>query len=133
MLGADAELDQLIYDGRRSAPPPGGQRRGGDYLGIPGLLDADADARPVAAQAGRAARQADRRGRHAAGRPPPTASFATCAGSSTRWSRCAHHRTGKPHGWIHNELRRLCGGPVVAAANSEQIAARIDAVRTLRA
>ena len=29
----------------------------------------------------------------------------------------AHHRTGKPHGWIHNELRRICGGPVVAAAN----------------
>jgi hypothetical protein len=44
----------------------------------------------------------------------------------------AHHRTGKPHGWIHNELRRICGGPVVAAANSEQIAARIEAVRTLR-
>jgi hypothetical protein len=45
----------------------------------------------------------------------------------------AHHRTGKPHGWIHNELRRLCGGPVLAAANSEQIAARIEAVRTLKA
>jgi hypothetical protein len=44
----------------------------------------------------------------------------------------AHHRTGKPHGWIHNELRRLCGGPVLAAANSEQIAARIEAVRTLK-
>jgi hypothetical protein len=44
----------------------------------------------------------------------------------------AHHRTGKPHGWIHNELRRICGGPVLAAANSEQIAARIEAVRSLR-
>ena len=26
-----------------------------------------------------------------------------------------HHRTGKPHGWIHNELRRICGGQPVAA------------------
>lgn len=27
-----------------------------------------------------------------------------------------HHRTGRTHGWIHNELRRICGGPPVAAA-----------------
>ena len=27
-----------------------------------------------------------------------------------------HHKSGKPHGWIHNELRRRCGGPPVAAA-----------------
>jgi hypothetical protein len=45
----------------------------------------------------------------------------------------AHHRTGKPHGWIHNELRRLCGGPPVAAASSDQLRARIEAVRGLTA
>jgi hypothetical protein len=45
----------------------------------------------------------------------------------------AHHRTGKPHGWIHNELRRICGGPPVAAATTEQLQARIEAVRTLSA
>jgi len=45
----------------------------------------------------------------------------------------AHYRLGKPHGWIHNELRRLCGGPPVAAATSEQLAARITAVRGLTA
>ena len=44
----------------------------------------------------------------------------------------AHHRTGKTHGQIHNELRQLCGGPVLAAATGEQIKARIDAVRGLR-
>jgi hypothetical protein len=43
-----------------------------------------------------------------------------------------HHRTGKPHGMIHNELRRICGGPPVAAANSDQLAARIEAVRSLK-
>jgi hypothetical protein len=45
----------------------------------------------------------------------------------------AHHRTGKPHGWIHNELRRICGGPPVAAASSDQLRARIEAVRGLTA
>ena len=43
-----------------------------------------------------------------------------------------HHRTGKPHGMIHNELRRVCGGPPVAAANSDQLQARIEAVRSLQ-
>ena len=41
----------------------------------------------------------------------------------------AHHRTGKPHGWIHNELRRRCGGPPIAAASRDQLKARIDAAR----
>ncbi len=45
----------------------------------------------------------------------------------------AHHRTGKPHGWIHNELRRICGGPPIAAATTDQLKARIEAVRTLQA
>ena len=43
-----------------------------------------------------------------------------------------HHRTGRPHGWIHNELRRICGGPPVAAANGDQLQDRIDAVRSLQ-
>ena len=44
----------------------------------------------------------------------------------------AHHRTGRPHGWIHNELRRRCGGPPVAAATREQLQERIEAVRVLQ-
>ena len=43
----------------------------------------------------------------------------------------AHHRTGRSHGWIHNELRRICGGPPVAAATRDQLSARIEAVRDL--
>ena len=35
-------------------------------------------------------------------------------------------RSGKPHGVIHNELRKICGGPAVAQASAEQIQARLD-------
>ncbi len=45
----------------------------------------------------------------------------------------AHHRTGKSHGEIHNELRRICGGPPLAAATTDQLKARIEAVRGLTA
>jgi len=39
------------------------------------------------------------------------------------------HRTGQPHGVIHNELRSACGGPALPQASAEQIKARIDKIR----
>jgi hypothetical protein len=42
-----------------------------------------------------------------------------------------HHRTGLPHGKIHAELRRLCGGPPSAQATIQQLEERISAVQTL--
>ncbi len=66
-LGADAELDQVIFDGSSfGTATPAGSEEEADYLGIPGLLDAEPDARPVAAQARRAAHQADSQRRGAA-------------------------------------------------------------------
>jgi superfamily II DNA or RNA helicase len=39
------------------------------------------------------------------------------------------HRTGQPHGVIHAELRRTCGGPQLPHATADQIQARIDMIR----
>ena len=39
------------------------------------------------------------------------------------------HQSGKPHGVIHNELRRVCGGPPIAEATAGQIKDRISKVR----
>ena len=133
MLGADAELDQVIFDGSSfGTATPAGSDEEADYLGIPGLLDAT-QMRDLLRR--RQEEQLDKR--TAAGGTLPVVS--TTHGQLRDLRRelnalvtLAHHRTGKPHGWIHNELRRICGGPVVAAANSEQLAARIEAVRALR-
>jgi superfamily II DNA or RNA helicase len=134
MLGADAELDQVIFDGSSfGTATPAGSDEEADYLGIPGLLDST-QMRDLLRR--RQEEQLDRR--TAAGGAVPVRS--TTHGQLRDLRRelnalvtLAHHRTGKPHGWIHNELRRICGGPVVAAANSDQIAARIEAVRGLKA
>jgi hypothetical protein len=40
-----------------------------------------------------------------------------------------HHRTGQPHGVIHNDLRRKLGGPAAAQASSEQLKERIELIR----
>ncbi|MDT5195910.1 MAG: hypothetical protein QOH20_2664 [Mycobacterium sp.] len=134
MLGADAELDQVIFDGSSfGTATPAGSDEEADYLGIPGLLDSN-QMRDLLRR--RQEEQLDRR--TAAGGTVPVTS--TTHGQLRDLRRelnalvtLAHHRTGKPHGWIHNELRRICGGPVLAAANSDQISARIEAVRSLKA
>ena len=40
-----------------------------------------------------------------------------------------HHRTGQPHGVIHNDLRRKLGGPAAAHASSTQLKERIGFIR----
>ena len=41
-----------------------------------------------------------------------------------------HHRTSTPHGVIHAELRRTCGGPPAAVASADELQHRIDTLRT---
>ena len=131
-LGADAELDQVIFDGASfGTATPAGSAEEEDYLGIPGLLHPD-QMRDLLRR-----RQDEQLAlRSAAGDIAPPR---TTHGQMRELRRelntlvsAMHHRTGKPHGWIHNELRRLCGGPPVAAASSEQLQERIDNLRTWR-
>jgi predicted NAD/FAD-binding protein len=41
-----------------------------------------------------------------------------------------NHRTKKPHGVIHSELRAHCGGPPTAMATIEQLEERIATLRS---
>ena len=122
----------MIFDGSSfGTATPAGSDEEADYLGIPGLLDAGQMRDLLSRRQDEQLRQAHGVGRSRRRRRPPTVSSANCARNSTRWSSIAHHRTGKPHGWIHNELRRICGGPPIAAATTVQLQARIKAVHSL--
>ena len=131
-LGADAELDQVIFDGSSfGTATPAGSDEEADYLGIPGLLDA-------AAMRDLLRRRQDEQlsKRTATGevpRPSTHGQLRELRRELNTLVSIAHHRTGKPHGWIHNELRRICGGPPIAAATTDQLKARIEAVRSLQA
>lgn len=131
-LGADAELDQVIFDGASfGTATPAGSEEEADYLGIPGLLDAD-QMRDLL----RRRQEEQLATRSAAGidvtPKTPHGQLRELRRELNALVAATHHRTGRSHGWIHNELRRLCGGPPVAAANREQLQARIEAVKTLR-
>jgi superfamily II DNA or RNA helicase len=131
-LGADAELDQVIFDGSSfGTATPAGSDEEADYLGIPGLLDTE-QMRDLLRR-----RQDEQLSKRTASgevpRPSTHGQLRELRRELNTLVSLAHHRTGKPHGWIHNELRRLCGGPPIAAATTDQLKARIEAVRTLQA
>ncbi|WP_307817887.1 DEAD/DEAH box helicase [Nocardia acididurans] len=140
-LAADAELDQVIYDGDSFGTATfSGSDEEADYLGIPGLLDAD---QMKALLRDRQARQIKDRSAAAAA-PESGAGIAAAterAATSDRLSELRrelnslvamhHHRTGKPHGVIHGELRRECGGPPTALATADQLEQRIAALRRM--
>jgi superfamily II DNA or RNA helicase len=132
-LGADAELDQLIFDGASfGTATPAGSDEEADYLGIPGLLEPEQmrdllRRRQEEQLATRTAAGVDARPRTTHGQLRELRRELNALVAAT------HHRTGRTHGWIHNELRRICGGPPIAAANADQLQARIEAVRSLNA
>ncbi|MFE7800095.1 DEAD/DEAH box helicase [Nocardia sp. NPDC057440] len=137
-LAADAELDQVIYEGSSFGTATiAGSAEEADYLGIPGLLDAD---QMRALLRDRQSRQIAERGESST--PDLGTQVASAAQRVATADRLGelrrelnslvamhHHRTNKPHGVIHGELRRECGGPPTALATADQLVERIAALR----
>jgi superfamily II DNA/RNA helicase len=140
-LSATAELDQVIFDGASFGTPVlTGTPEEEEYLGLPGLLTPDQVSTLLSK------RQADQ---VAAARRKPAGTTEVVAppiqaGPRTTGERrihlrrqlnalvaAHHHRTGQPHGKIHAELRRRCGGPPSAQATIEQLEERIVTMQTL--
>jgi superfamily II DNA or RNA helicase len=140
-LGAEAELDQVIYDGSSFGTAAFGTSEDEqDYLGLPGLLSPD-QVRALLQQ--RQEQQLDEVARRearekAAKEAEPQRPRQESVQERRRDLRkqlntlvsLHHHRTRKPHGMIHNELRRVCGGPPTAMATIEQLEERIATLRS---
>ena len=158
-LKASATFDRVLFDGGEfGTATEAGSPEEEDYLGLPGLLDPDQVStllrkrqaaqlatRSAAAGAAASASAPDSNGSAAASAVTATATTTATATAATAtvsreqlaglrkelnglvgaWS----HRTGQPHGVIHNELRQACGGPALPQASAEQIKARIDKIR----
>ena len=136
-LGSEARFDRVLFDGGEfghAGEVHVGSEEEMDFLGIPGLLDAD-QMRDLLQQ--RQAERAKKQKEQRSSAPPPE----TVAEVSTHEQLAIlrrelnglvaawHHRTGQPHGVIHNRLRKECGGPAAAVATADQLRARIDTIR----
>ena len=150
-LNASAHFDRVLYDGGEfGTAAAAGSPEEEDFLGLPGLLEPDqvrtllrkrqdaqvtarsrAATAPAAASTPAAATAAAAAPAPEAPPAPPVSRQALAAlrkelnGLVGAWS----HRTGQPHGVIHAELRRACGGPPLPQATADQIRTRIDTIR----
>ena len=131
-LNASAHFDRVLYDGGEfGTATAAGSPEEEDFLGLPGLLDPD-QVRTLLRK--RQAAQLASRTRPPTPSTSPTPAVSRQALAALRkelnglvgaWS----HRTGQPHGVIHADLRRTCGGPPLLQATADQIRARIDTIR----
>nr|WP_241682997.1 DEAD/DEAH box helicase [Actinomadura sp. J1-007] len=132
---ASATFDRVLYDGGEfgmHAEPGSAEEE--EYLGIPGLLEPEQvsallrkrQAEQIAKD--RKRKTGDPRADRAADRTAAedlAALRKELQGLVGAWN----HRTGQPHGVIHNDLRRSCGGPAIAQASAEDIRKRIAKIR----
>ncbi|MGW0858187.1 DEAD/DEAH box helicase [Streptomyces sp. NPDC002690] len=138
-LESDAVFDRVLYDGAEfgmQAHP--GSEEEQDYLGIPGLLEPDQvqlllqkrQTRQIAHSRMKPAAEADLLEKPAEARPVVTHKQLLSLRKQLNTMVSAYtHQSGKPHGVLHNELRRVCGGPPSAEATAGQIQDRIKKVQ----
>lgn len=138
-LGAEAELDSLIFDGSSFGTGTiAGSAEEEEYLGLPGLLDADQmrtllrkrqseqlDARE-AAEKKRRKEEAKRKADELHQQPQVASQEIPQLRKQLNALVSIHaSRTGRPHGAIHTEVRQKCGGPPTAMCSAEQLKERI--------
>ncbi len=143
-LGSVAHFDRVLYDGRefgQLAVP--GTPEEEEFLGLPGLLEPEHVHELLMQRQSRQSRHRRAREAGASGSDVAAPSGAVDPGLPP-----ALHRTLKeqrqllnslvglyarqskePHGAVHAELRRICGGPEVARATVAQLQARIEVLR----
>jgi hypothetical protein len=139
-LNSEAEFDRVLYDGAEfGLPADPGSREEAEYLGLPGLLEPEhikmllakrqqmhlSSARKKALLRSQAEAIVGAEERPVMTRKQLLELRKELQGLVGAW----HHKTGKPHGTIHGELRRVCGGPAVAQATAAQLQKRVDTVR----
>ena len=127
----------MIYDGSSFGTATfAGSAEEEEFLGLPGLLEPD-QVRALLRQ--RQERQLATRSQQAKDQPAEPAP-ARPVGVAQRIGDLRkelntlvamyHHRTGKPHGKIHSDLRAYCGGPPTAMATMDQLEERIATLRS---
>jgi superfamily II DNA/RNA helicase len=158
-LDSSATFDRVLFDKQEfGTEAEVGSQEEQEFLGIPGLLDAD-QVTTLLRQRQAAQLAGGRRGKAtAAGSSPgrgPSGGFPSGGGGAAEGDRAGGtvvevvghrqvtalrkelhslvgawaRRTGEPHGAVHARLRASGGGPDVPQASVEQLQQRIDTVR----
>ncbi len=131
-LEATAVFDHVLFDARAygmHAQPSSGDEA--DYLGLPGLLEADQVALLLADRQRRQLARASRRERR--DKVPAEVSLHRALEGQRKELNSLVAQVarvkGMPHSHVHAGLRREAGGPALAQATTDQVQARISLAR----
>ena len=141
-LGSFAHFDRVLYDGRefgQLAVP--GTPEEEEFLGLPGLLEPEhVHELLMQRQARQGRHRKERESRESATDQPPSPeqTLPPALHRTLREQRqllnslvgLYARQSGEPHGAVHAEPRRVCGGPAVAQATVAQLQSRIDVLRS---
>lgn len=136
-LESQASFDKVLFDGAEFGTGGAiGSEDELDFLGIPGLLDAEQVGELLRQ---RQAEQLKRRPKTVRNEQPDHAADRTGVVDHRRLKQMRSElsknvsawsaRSGTPHGMIHNRLREISGGPAVAQATAEQLETRLKTLQ----
>ena len=136
-LASDANFDRVLYDGGEFGfEAEVGSEEELDFLGLPGLLEPDQVRDLLKHRQATQQRRAKKTGLPKTAAPPAVPADIPLHRRIKEQRQLLNdlvglwsHRTNAPHGAIHSELRRTCGGPAVAQADPDQLQKRIDVLR----
>ncbi|MGM1016268.1 MAG: DEAD/DEAH box helicase [Actinomycetota bacterium] len=131
-----AHFDRVVFEGKEfgELAEPGSAEEE-EFIGIPGLLEPEHVHELLMQRQARQSRL--RETREATAPPEQTTTLPPPLHRTLREQRqllnslvgVYARQTGDPHGAVHAELRRICGGPAVAQATVTQLQSRIDLLR----
>jgi superfamily II DNA or RNA helicase len=126
-LESDAEFDHVLFDAKQfGLNAQVGSEDEQEYLGLPGLLEPDQVAVLLRE------RQTAQSTRHPQKAVETISAHRALAAQRKELNKLVAayaRKSGSPHGVVHNDLRRACGGPALDEATSDQVAARIERIR----
>ncbi len=134
-ISSEAQFERVVYDGGDYGySAEVGSLEELEYLGLPGILNHDEVAQVLESRAQKQTRIQDARARNEVHDGHQTVQPLHRSLKEQRtllnslvglYARQSH----MPHGKVHGELRRICGGPAVGQATSHQIQQRINELR----
>jgi hypothetical protein len=124
-LESEATFDRVLFDGGEFGAGVGpGTVEEEDFLGIPGLLDADQVTDLLRSRGGK--------GNAGKASGAPVVAVDDVRALRRELNDCVRgyaRQSGTSQASVHAELRRSCGGPEVPRASSSELRARVDRVR----
>jgi superfamily II DNA or RNA helicase len=135
-MSSSATFDRVVYDGDEFGQwaEPGTEEEL-DFIGLPGLLEPEQVHELLTQRQARQAKRSSTKAQQVPAEPStdvPPPLYRTLKEQRSLLNSLVglYAKTvGQPHGLVHAELRRMCGGPAVQQASVTQLQSRIEWLR----